>query len=149
MAGINSCYSLTAMTGRKSGTDRTTVIGTVEMRLRTFWIAVIALIPGAILTAITFFFVQEWSFLCIPAVEAAAFYLIERRSTDGLRLRTYQHLLDRKRAVNGVFFLCGQPIEVTGQSFGTIRQITVPVPAPATGSAAGTTPRYFEDYVTA
>ena len=90
MASINSLYLLTPMTGRTSGDDRTTVIGTVEMKWRTFWIVVFALIPGAILTGVFFPMINTWALLWMPIVVGAAFLLIERRSKEGLQLRTYQ-----------------------------------------------------------
>jgi hypothetical protein len=124
---MNSLYLLTAYTGRESGSERTTVIGTVEMKWRTFWIAAFALVPGGLLTAIFFPLLNTWAFLWLFVVEGAAFYLIERRSREGLKLRTYQAFLDKRKSQSGTFFLCGQPIEVSGTEFGTIRQITAPV----------------------
>lgn len=127
MSAINSLYSLTPMTGRTSGADRTTVIGTVEMKWRTFWIAVFAMVPGGILTAVFYPMLDAWSFLWIAVTEALAFYLIERRSKEGLRLRTYQTFFDKKKSNINEFYLCGQRISVGGEGFGTIRQITAPV----------------------
>ncbi|MCC3299474.1 hypothetical protein [Arthrobacter caoxuetaonis] len=127
MSAINSLYSLTPMTGRTSGADRTTVIGTVEMKWRTFWIAVFAMVPGGILTAVFYPMLDAWSFLWIAVTEALAFYLIERRSKEGLRLRTYQTFFDKKKSNINEFYLCGQRIDVGGEEFGTIRQITAPV----------------------
>ncbi|ACL42373.1 hypothetical protein Achl_4422 (plasmid) [Pseudarthrobacter chlorophenolicus A6] len=145
MATINSLYLLTPMTGRTSGADRTTVIGTVEMKWRTFWIAVIAMVPAGILTAFFFPMLQSWAMLWIPLVEGAAFLLIERRSKDGLRLRTYQAMFDKKRSAVNTFYLCGMPVDVTGETFGTIRQITVPVHRDADDSRPAQ-PTYFEDF---
>lgn len=115
------------MTGRTSGAERTTVIGTVEMKWRTFWIAVFAMVPGGILTGVFFPMLNTWALLWIPAVEAAAFLLIERRSKEGLQLRTYQAMFDKKRSNVNTFYLCGQPVDVNGEKFGIIRQIAVPV----------------------
>lgn len=137
-----SLYLLTAYTGRESGSERTTVIGTVEMKWRTFWIAALALVPGGIITAIFYPFVNVWAFLWLFVVEAAAFFLIERRSREGLKLRTYQTMFDKKRSNVNTFFLCGQPIEVSGTGFGTIRQITAPV-KPQTAMAEAPE---FEDF---
>lgn len=145
MAAINSLYLLTPMTGRTSGADRTTVIGTVEMRLRTFWIAVIAMVPAGLLTAIFSPMLGSFAFLWIPVIQAAAFFLIERRTKDGLQLRTYQALRDKKRSSVNTFYLCGQPVDVTGETFGTIRQITVPVHREEDGTAPKQ-PTYFEDF---
>ncbi|MCC3292827.1 hypothetical protein [Arthrobacter sp. zg-Y1110] len=127
MSAVNSLYSLTPMTGRTSGADRTTVIGTVEMKWRTFWIAIFAMVPGGILTAVFYPMIDGYSFLWIAITEGLAFYLIERRSKEGLRLRTYQAFFDKKRSNVNEFYLCGQRIDVAGEEFGTVRQITAPV----------------------
>lgn len=127
MAAVNSLYSLTPMTGRTAGADRTTVIGTVEMKWRTFWIAIFALVPGGILTAVFYPMIDAWAFLWMAISEGLAFYLIEKRSKEGLRLRTYQTFFDKKKSNINEFYLCGQRIDVRGEEFGTVRQITVPV----------------------
>lgn len=127
MANINSLYLLTPMTGRTAGSDRTMIIMTVEMKWRSFWIALAAFIPGLILTVIFTPMLGAWALLWLAGIEAAAFYLIERRSKDGLRLRTYQSMFDKKRSNLNVFYLCGSPIEITGTQFGTIQQVTAPV----------------------
>ncbi|MET4144035.1 hypothetical protein [Arthrobacter sp. UYCo732] len=145
MATINSLYLLTPMTGRTSGADRTTVIGTVEMKWRTFWIAVFAMVPAGVLTAIFFPMLGSYAMLWIPIVQAAAFVLIERRSKDGLQLRTYQAMFDKKRSAVNTFYLCGQPVDVSGETFGTIRQITVPVYRDE-GDSRPAQPTYFEDF---
>ena len=146
MAAIKSLYSLTPMTGRTSGQDRTTVIGTVEMKWRTFWIAIFALIPGGFLTAIFFIILREWAFLWIPVVEIAAFYLIERRTSDGLNVRTYQAIVDKKNSKINTFYLCGQPVDVHDDAHGIIRQITMPVKPAAAGPGNVPQREYFEDF---
>lgn len=145
MATINSLYLLTPMTGRTSGADRTTVIGTVEMKWRTFWIAVFAMVPAGILTALFFPMLQSWALLWIPLIEGGAFLLIERRSKEGLKLRTYQAMFDKKRSAVNTFYLCGMPVDVTGETFGTIRQITVPVHRDDDDTRPAQ-PIYFEDF---
>lgn len=146
MASINSLYLLTPMTGRTSGADRTTVIGTVEMKWRTFWIAVLAMVPAGILTALFFPMLQSWALLWIPLIEGGAFLLIERRSNEGLKLRTYQALFDKKRSNVNTFYLCNQPVDVSGETFGTIRQITVPVYRDEDDARRPKQPTYFEDF---
>lgn len=126
-SSINSLYLLTDMTGRASGSERTMIVATLEMKMRTFWIALAAAVPGLILTALFYPMVGLFAMAWLALTEAAAFFLIERRTADGLRLRTYQTLLDKKRSNQGTFYLCGQPIDVGGSEFGTIQQITAPV----------------------
>lgn len=145
MAAYGSLYSLTPMTGRTSGSERTTVIGTVEMKWRTFWIGIFALIPGGFLTLMFFFLIREWAFLWIPIVEIAAFYLIERRTGDGLNVRTYQAIVDKKKSNINTFYLCGQPVDIEDDKHGIIRQITVPVKPAAVGPGTSTR-EYFEDF---
>lgn len=127
MSTINSLYLLTGMTGRNSGSERTMIVATVEMKFRSFWIALIALVPGGILTAMFYPLIDIWAILWIALVEGAAFFLIERRTADGLRLRTYEAMFDKKKSSPNTFYLCGQPIQVEGTPYGTIQQITAPV----------------------
>lgn len=148
MAAYGSLYSLTPMTGRTSGSERTTIIGTVEMKWRTFWLVIASLVPGGILTAVFFPLLDVWAFLWLPIVVGSAFYLIERRSREGLHLRTYQGLMDKKKSNVNQFFLCGQPIDVGTAEYGTIRQLTAPVrPAYSNGSGAAAEPADFEEII--
>lgn len=127
MAAINSLYLLTDMTGRASGSERTMIVATLEMKMRTFWIALAAAVPGLILTALFYPMIGIWAMAWLALSEGAAFFLIEKRTADGLRLRTYQTLLDKKRSNKDAFYLCGQPVDVGSTEFGTIQQITAPV----------------------
>ena len=127
MAAINSLYLLTDMTGRASGSERTMIVATMEMKMRTFWIALAAAAPGLILTALFYPMIGIWAMVWLALTEGAAFFLIEKRTSDGLRLRTYQTLLDKKRSNKDTFYLCGQPVDVGSTQFGKIQQITAPV----------------------
>lgn len=133
MSGINSLFLLTDYTGRTSNQGRTTVIGTVEMKLRTAVIGGIALVPGFLLMLIVMPFLGTWSILAVPLVEGLAFLLIEKRSNEGLKLRTYQTLRDKKRSSLNEFRICGEPIQVSKQEFGYIRQMTVPTETASDG----------------
>lgn len=133
MSGINSLFLLTDYTGRTSNQGRTTVIGTVEMKLRTAVIGGIALVPGFLLMLIVMPFLGTWSILAVPLVEGLAFLLIEKRSNEGLKLRTYQTLRDKKRSNLNEFRICGEPIQVSKQEFGYIRQMTVPTETASDG----------------
>lgn len=121
---------LTEYTGRTSNQDRTTVIGTVEMRIRTFWVAGISILPAFLLMLITLPLLGVWSALFIPLTIGLALLLIERRSKDGLRLRTYESLRDRTRSSLNEFRFCGEPITVLGGDFAYVRQIALPVAEP-------------------
>ncbi|HEX9229306.1 MAG TPA: hypothetical protein VF885_22130 [Arthrobacter sp.] len=146
MSSINSLYLLTGMTGRSSGSERTMIVATVEMKFRSFWIALIALVPGGILTAMFYPLIDIWAILWIAIVEGAAFFLIERRTSDGLRLRTYEAMFDKKKSSLNTFYLCGQPIQVEGTPYGTIQQITAPVPRDKPDSIAAPFHNDFEAY---
>lgn len=128
MATVNSLYLLTGMTGRNSGSERTMVVATFEMKWRSFWIALIAFVPGAALTAMFYPLLDAYAMLWIVATEAAAFVLIEQRAKEGLGLRRYQAILDKKKSSQSTFYLCGQPLQLEGETFGIIQQITAPVP---------------------
>lgn len=126
MHGINSLFLLTDYTGRTSSQGRTTVIGTVEMKHRTFWVAAISLAPAFIIMLITLPFLGIWSALAIPGTIGLALLLIERRSKEGLRLRTYQTIRDRRSSALNQFQMCGEPITVLGNDFAYIRRMALP-----------------------
>lgn len=103
------------------------VVATFEMKMRHFWIGIFAAVPGFLLLLITMPLMGSLSIIWLIIVEAAVFFLIERRSRSGLKLRTFQALIDRSRSDVGVFQLCGRPVEVSDSAFGSITEMTVPV----------------------
>lgn len=115
------------MTGKGAGADRTTVVATVEVRWRSFYVGLIGALPGLLLTAVLYPLVNAWSFLAIPAMVAVAFYLIERRTRDGLKLPTYRAMLDRRRSTKGRFFLCWEEITPRRREFTLIRRISMEI----------------------
>lgn len=92
---MNSLYSLTEMTGRRAGSNRTRVVGTVEMKNRTFWVLAISLLPGMAVAAVFAPVLREWSLVLVPAVMAVAAVLFNRRQRDGLQLYTFMALRDK------------------------------------------------------
>lgn len=110
-------FSLTELTGREASAQRTVVIGTVEMNWRV-WMVLVWTFPLAVIVAALFYpFLQAGAILAIPLVEGGALYMIHRRTRSGLKLRTYQALLDRKRSAVNTFFICGQPIDLSIDKF--------------------------------
>ena len=110
-------FSLTELTGREASAQRTVVIGTVEMNWRV-WMVLVWTFPLAVIVAALFYpFLQAGAILAIPLVEGGALYMIHRRTRSGLKLRTYQALLDRKRSAVNTFFICGQPIDLSLDKF--------------------------------
>ena len=79
----------------------------------------LAALPGALaVTALLWVLLAgEYALVMIPVVEAAVFWLIETRARSGLRLRTYQTILDSQRAQIGTFFCCGRVIAIPTSGF--------------------------------
>ena len=140
---MHPLYALTPMTGREAAEQRTVVIGTVEMNWR-LWVILIAASPFALFaTMIVWTVLGQYALVMLPTVLIAAAWLFYRRSTSGLRLRTYQTILDKRRAQSGdQFFLCGQPIDTSDAQFGRLMTTAVPygASAVATPSAAPLAP---------
>lgn len=108
---MSSMYSLTRMTGREASAQRTVVIGTVELNWQVWIILLVAFLPAVLLTAVLWPFLGQLAIVTIPVIEGVAVFLIHRRSSKGLRLRTYRAMWDRKKASLDTFMLCGQKIE--------------------------------------
>lgn len=133
-------FSLTKMTGRESKQMRTTIVGGIEVSLRPFAVGVAGFVFGIIPAAST------WSLLgsragVIPVVTAAlAWWLFERRSRRGLRLRTWQTVRDHTlaRPYLNQFMLCGKVIHLEGQAPGALSKSSTPAqhcPEPHTAPA--------------
>lgn len=121
-------FSLTDLTGRNRDANRTTVIGTVEMKWRV-WIILLIGFPFAILaTVFALPFLGITALIFIPIVEGAAVYLIHRRTKSGLKLRTYEAILDKKKAVINRYYLGGQPIDMDPAQYAVVYQSHAPNP---------------------
>ncbi|MFS0884969.1 hypothetical protein [Aeromicrobium sp. 179-A 4D2 NHS] len=124
----SAMFSLTDLTGRNRDANRTTVIGTVEMKWRV-WIILLIAFPFAILAALFAMpFVGITGLLLIPVVEGGAVFLIHRRTKSGLKLRTYEHLLDKQKAVINQYFLGGQPIDMNPAQYSVVYTSSAPNP---------------------
>lgn len=120
-------YLMTELTGSRSNDDRKVIFSGYEMDFRHFWIAVVAAIPGIILTAIFWIILDSYALLFLIAVEVFAFYLIERRVRDGMELRTWQAIRDKRRAAVGRFYVCGSPVSMLEKEILTFKSSTLPL----------------------
>lgn len=123
---VPHCYTLTNLTLR-SNQQRRVVIHGFDVRRRTFIIFLAALLPGLILTGIFWVFVGSYAVIMFAVAQGAAFWFVEGRSNSGLRLRTYQTLLDKRRSTVGSFSMCGRPFDPTSVPKRTLTQSSVPV----------------------
>lgn len=121
-----SIFCLTPLT--RSAGERRVLISGFDVKWRTFVIAALAAIPALIITVIAWLFVGQLAVVAIPLVEAAAFWLLESRQRNGLHLRQYQAMLDRRKATTGRFYCCGVQIDPARSVFGMIMANSVPVP---------------------
>lgn len=109
-AGDVMVYSLTPLT-RGASLQRRVVFAGFDVAARTLIVAGCALVPALVLTAILWVaFAGEYSLAVVPIVEAAAFWLVESRTRNGLHLRQYRAIYDRRKAAVGKFYCCGVEI---------------------------------------
>lgn len=132
---------LTDMTGRKASEARQVMIPkiNVDVPKRTLVIFLYAFIP-ALLAALLIVWVLGVTWLtglgAFIAVEGTAFFLFERRVRDGLQVRTYAEMLDKRKRPVHVLMLGGVEVNPYGGSPGTIVAAAVPVPAGRAGRPA-------------
>lgn len=114
-------FSLTNLTGARKNAGRTMVLATFEISRRSFIVTVLALgvaiIPTGILAPIGFAFGMVYGvavIVIIPAIVVlATFFFVEGRTREGLGLRRYEAMLDKKRARNGIVFVCHEQLHDT------------------------------------
>jgi hypothetical protein len=120
-------FSLTRLT-KGASANRRVVISGWDVPLRGFLVFLAALPVGLALTAIFWvLFAGEYALAVIPVVEIAVFWLVETRGRSGLRLRTYQTILDSQRAQIGTFFCCWRVIDPLAGRLGVIVASSIPV----------------------
>jgi hypothetical protein len=115
-------YTLTSLTGRKRNEGRSVIINGFEFGRRALTVVSVAvgasLIPALILGTIF----GPLAFIITPAVTiAGAFLLVERRTRNGLQVRMYQSMLDKKKANVNEFYICFRPV---GESLGMATLVT-------------------------
>lgn len=130
---MHSLHTLTALTGRNSSANRTVIIQGFEARRRTLIVLAVGAVPALFITAVLWAIIGQYAVLALPAVEGLVFWLVESRTRNGLQLRTYESLLDKKRSDAGKFYLCGRVIDPELNELGTI--VAAAIPATSGGSA--------------
>ena len=122
---VASVYILTPLT-RDAGKSRRVIVQGIDLPWRTVIISGSALIASLLPMAFVWLFIGKAALLVIPITIAAAFYLIERRTRSGLRLRTYQAALDKRRAVINLFLCCGVPVDPSQNSVRLLKSSSAP-----------------------
>lgn len=132
-----SCYSLTTMTGRRSSDLRTTFILGAEMSWRVFIVGLLGAFVSLFAMLLAWPIIGQASIFLIPVCIAGFLWLFIRRSTRGLKLRTYEDLLDthRARPLLNEFLLCGQVIGVDDEKPLMLCTNTVQTPYGLPGSS--------------
>lgn len=114
-------FSMTNLTGALKNAGRTMVLATFEISRRSFIVTVLALlvsiVPAGLLAPIGFAFGMVYGVAVIVIVPSivvlATFFFVEGRTREGLGLRRYEAMLDKKRAKNGVIFVCHEQLHPT------------------------------------
>lgn len=143
-------FSLTKMTGKESKQLRTAMFLGMEAPLRALSVCLAGGAVGAALGGMLWPLLGARAIL-LPFVTAAiAWWLFERRSTRGLRLRTYRAIVDSRTKdlkgaasgrLMGEFILCGQVISLDNEAPGILSKSSMPVvrnepkPGPTTATA--------------
>lgn len=122
---MSSMYTLTAMTGREASATRSTVVLSFELNWRVLMVLLCCSPVALFVTIVGYVMIGQVALFLLPAVEALGVFLFHRRSTQGLRLRTYQSLMDKGRSNVGSFMLCGEKLEIDDSDFRTLRHNTV------------------------
>jgi hypothetical protein len=121
-------YPLTGLT-RTASEQRRVIIQGFDLRWRTFVIIAGSSPAAVMVTAIAWTVVGQAAIFCMVIVPAVVYALVERRTRSGLQLRTYQHLVDRRRTGVGQFYICGQPFDPSALRWGRIAFSNVPAAA--------------------
>lgn len=137
---MHHLHTLTALTGRDAGANRTVIVNGFEARRQTVIVAAIGALPALLAAAVLWTLVGQFAVLAIPAVEGVTFWLLAARSRRGLQQRTYEALLDRRRSDVGRFTLCGRTIDPELNELGTLVAASVPNPSLTTGPAGASLP---------
>lgn len=81
-----------------------------DMPRRTFYLLLAVSIPMLPMTAWGYSLMGIWVILPVLAAYALTYWLVETRTSDGMRLRRYHALMDLHRSNTGSFIMCGQEI---------------------------------------
>lgn len=122
-------YTLTGMTGRQANTGRTAVVSGFEVRWRTLIVLIWSMLVALPVAGVFALIIGQAAIAIIPVVVGVMFFLIERRSSKGLKLRTYQSILSHRQAKSkqNRFYICASPITVGDSKIETIASVSVPL----------------------
>jgi len=120
-------FIMTELTGVKSNDDRPVIFSGFEIQYRHFWIAAIAFVPSVLVVMIFWGLFGTYSILALPIIEGAAFFLFERRSREGLELRTWKAMRDKRRGKVSSLFMCGEPITILQDGTQNLSVSSLPV----------------------
>jgi membrane glycosyltransferase len=104
-------YSLTHLTGARRNEDRRTVIFAMEVRRYTVFVVSASVIASLVPTALLLVLVGPLALFVPAACIVAGIVLWDTRQRNGMKLRTYQAILDKRKAKNGVLYASGSPIQ--------------------------------------
>ena len=135
---MNNLHTLTDLTGRNAGVNRTVIVQGFEARRRTVAVVLLGAVPAVVVTLVLWTLIGQYAILALPTVVLAVYWLVEVRSRSGLQRRTYETLLDKKRSDAGQFTMCGRVINPDLHELGTV--VASSVPAIRTTRPAAPTP---------
>lgn len=124
-------YNLTEMTGREATSQRTVIIGSVELNKRAWYLMIASFPVGVIFGALLWPLLGELAIFAVPVVAVGALFLFHWRSNNGLRLRYFESIMDKRRARVGEAMLANQAIDIAEQSIYNLMQNHAPYPKPA------------------
>src|SRR5690606_3943486 len=119
-------YNLTEMVGRRSDQDRTMIVATVEVRRTYFWISLIAAAPALLIALILSPIFGVYSVLVVIGVIAGAIFLFGTNTRDGLKVKQWEALNDRRHAGTGKVFLCQQEVDPLASDILHVKSGSVP-----------------------
>jgi hypothetical protein len=115
-------YTLTSLTGRKRNEGRAVIVNGFEFGRRGLTVVAVSvgasLIPAIVLGALF----GPLAIIITPALFIlAAFLLVERRTRNGLQVRVYQSMRDKRASNVNEFYICFRPI---GETLGLATLVT-------------------------
>lgn len=119
-------FPLTRLT-RGAGASRRVIIQGFDIPMRGLIIFMAGLAPSGILMLFLWPFFGVYALASIIVVETAIFTLFEGRSRQGMKLRNYQAIWDRKKAAVDKFFCCGEEFQPGQGVQRMLKANTVPV----------------------
>jgi hypothetical protein len=118
-------YVLTPLT-RSVNLQRRVVIQGFDLPVRGLTITGLALLPALPVAGILWQFIGSYALVSVLVIEAAAHWLIESRTRNGLRLRRYQRFIDIRKSVNGTFLVCSHPVKPLHDTWGYVVASAMP-----------------------